>query len=211
LKIFSRHGTEAASLRMVAVEARLGIGTVQRHFAGKAGLIQAVDAHVISVIAAAMTEPRSDQGTDPIADVGQRVTALISERPYVIDYLGDRIGDLRRSRRDWQVALGTVACSATRPGRPRRRVGGAQSADLGLGHRHIACTHCQAYCWTIQHTSSAKPLGERGQHVDPRGAVPCRICSAVVLSRQFVRPQHSSGGLPRETLRGNAIWSAACG
>jgi AcrR family transcriptional regulator len=93
LKIFSRHGTEAASLRMVAAEARLGIGTVQRHFAGKAALIQAVDAHVMSVIAAAMTEPRSDQGTDPIADVGQRVTALISQRPYVIDYLGRSLVD----------------------------------------------------------------------------------------------------------------------
>jgi AcrR family transcriptional regulator len=93
LKIFARHGTEAASLRMVAVEAGVGIGLVQRHFGSRPGLIKAVDDHVLAVIAAAIAEPRPGPPGDPVAEVGQRVTSLIGQHPHVVDYLGRALID----------------------------------------------------------------------------------------------------------------------
>lgn len=93
LKTFARHGTETASLRMVAVEAGVGIGVVQRHFGGKPGLIKAVDDHVMAVISTVVAEPPPGRTGDPVADIGQRVTSLIGQHPHLVDYLGRALID----------------------------------------------------------------------------------------------------------------------
>jgi AcrR family transcriptional regulator len=46
LRLFAEHGPEAVSLRRVAAEAGVSPGLVAHHFGSKAGLRQAVDAHV---------------------------------------------------------------------------------------------------------------------------------------------------------------------
>jgi AcrR family transcriptional regulator len=93
LKVFARHGADAASLRMVAGEAGVGIGVVQRHFGSKPGLIKAVDDHVVAVIGAAIAQPLPGLQVDPVVEVGQRVTSLIGQHPHVVDYLGRALID----------------------------------------------------------------------------------------------------------------------
>ena len=50
LKSFATHGAAATSLRAVAAAAGVSLGSVQHHFATKAGLIQAVDDYVLDVV-----------------------------------------------------------------------------------------------------------------------------------------------------------------
>jgi AcrR family transcriptional regulator len=49
LRLFAAHGPEAVSLRRVAAEAGVSPGLVAHHFGSKAGLRQAVDAHVAAL------------------------------------------------------------------------------------------------------------------------------------------------------------------
>jgi AcrR family transcriptional regulator len=49
LRLFAEHGPEAVSLRRVAAEAGVSPGLVAHHFGSKAGLRQAVDAHVAAL------------------------------------------------------------------------------------------------------------------------------------------------------------------
>jgi AcrR family transcriptional regulator len=87
LKTFAAHGTEAASLRVIAKAADTSVGLVQHHFGSKAGLIRAVDDYLLAVLGAALATPLPAPTTDPVAEVGRRVTTLIAEHPDVIDYL----------------------------------------------------------------------------------------------------------------------------
>jgi AcrR family transcriptional regulator len=57
LEIIAAHGTEAASLRMVAKAAGVSLGSVQHHFGTKANLIQAVDDHVMLVLTVSLRGP----------------------------------------------------------------------------------------------------------------------------------------------------------
>jgi AcrR family transcriptional regulator len=93
LTSFATHGTSATSLRTVAAAAGVSLGLVQHHFATKAGLIKAVDDHVLAVIRATLSEPIPEPPADSIADIGKRVTRFVAEQPDVMDYVGHALTD----------------------------------------------------------------------------------------------------------------------
>jgi AcrR family transcriptional regulator len=88
LKSFATYGTSATSLRTVAAAAGVSLGLVQHHFATKAGLIKAVDEHVLGLVTATMSQPIPEPPADSIAAIGNRVTQIIADHPDVLDYLG---------------------------------------------------------------------------------------------------------------------------
>ena len=93
LASFATHGTSATSLRTVAAAAGVSLGLVQHHFATKAGLIKAVDDHVLEVVRSTLSEPIPEPPADSIAEIGKRVTRLIAEHPDVMDYVGRALID----------------------------------------------------------------------------------------------------------------------
>jgi AcrR family transcriptional regulator len=93
LKSFAAYGTSATSLRTVAGAAGVSLGLVQHHFATKAGLIKAVDDHVLEVLRATLSQPVPEPPADSIADVGRRVGRLFAEQPEVLDYVGRALTD----------------------------------------------------------------------------------------------------------------------
>jgi AcrR family transcriptional regulator len=95
LKSFATQGTSATSLRAVAASAGVSLGLVQHHFATKAGLIKAVDDYVLSVVIGQVTQPIPDNTSDSVAEIGDRVTRMISEIPDITDYVGRALIDGR--------------------------------------------------------------------------------------------------------------------
>lgn len=93
LQSFAAHGTAATTLRGVAAAAGVSLGLVQHHFATKAGLIKAVDDYVVDVVIAPMAEPISEQSTDSVSEVGNRVNRIFAEHPDVATYLGRALVD----------------------------------------------------------------------------------------------------------------------
>ena len=93
LKSFATDGAAATSLRSVAADAGVSLGLVQHHFATKAGLIQAVDDYVMSVVIEMVSRPVSAHPEDSIADMGSRITNLVIEHPDVVDYFGRALID----------------------------------------------------------------------------------------------------------------------
>jgi AcrR family transcriptional regulator len=93
LTSFATYGTSATTLRGVASAAGVSLGLVQHHFVTKAGLIKAVDDHVLATMRATLSEPIPEPPADSIADVGKRVTRFIAEQPDVADYVGHAIVD----------------------------------------------------------------------------------------------------------------------
>lgn len=88
LACFATHGTSATSLRAVAAAAGVSLGLVQHHFATKAGLIKAVDDHVLEVMVATVSRPiPGPPAADSIAEIGNRVVRFIREQPVVVDYV----------------------------------------------------------------------------------------------------------------------------
>ena len=71
----------------------MSLGLVQHHFETKAGLIKAVDDYVMSVVIAVVSQPVSAAPRDSIADMGNRITALLLEHPDVVDYFGRALID----------------------------------------------------------------------------------------------------------------------
>lgn len=103
------HGTSATSLRQVAAAAGVSVGLVQHHFGTKARLIEAVDNHVMAVIAAGLAAPANTTVTDPVGDFGHRVSSLIAQHTDVIDYLGRAFieeRDITSTLFDGLVAMG---------------------------------------------------------------------------------------------------------
>lgn len=84
MRCFAEHGTEAASMRMVAQAAGVSVGLIQHHFGSKAALVEAVDAELITILREAAPSPMPPR--DTVADVGQRTTALIAQHPEALDY-----------------------------------------------------------------------------------------------------------------------------
>jgi AcrR family transcriptional regulator len=78
---------------MVADAAGLSVGLVQHHLACKAGLVQAVDDHVMAVVVATIAPPIPPPPADSIVDMGGRVTGMIAENPDVVDYVGRALID----------------------------------------------------------------------------------------------------------------------
>jgi AcrR family transcriptional regulator len=93
LKSFATYGTSATSLRTVAAAAGVSVGLVQHHFANKAGLIKAVDDHVLGLVIAAIAPPLAEPPADSIAEMGSRVTRMVAEQPDIVDYLGRALID----------------------------------------------------------------------------------------------------------------------
>jgi AcrR family transcriptional regulator len=93
LKSFAMYGTSATSLRTVAAAAGVSVGLVQHHFATKAGLVKAVDDHVLGVVIALIAAPMPEPPADSIAEMGNRVTRMVAEYPEVVDYVGRALID----------------------------------------------------------------------------------------------------------------------
>jgi AcrR family transcriptional regulator len=93
LKTFGAYGTSSTSLRAVAEAAGVSVGLVQHHFTNKAGLIKAVDDHVMAVVVATIAQPIAPPPSDSITEMGGRVTRIVSEHPEVVDYVGRALMD----------------------------------------------------------------------------------------------------------------------
>jgi AcrR family transcriptional regulator len=110
LKSFATHGAAATSLRSVAASAGVSLGLVQHHFATKAGLIKAVDDHVLAQVLTAISRPIPD-ATDSVAEIGGRVATIIAEQTDIASYVGRALIDgspLGTSIFDALVGFGTA-------------------------------------------------------------------------------------------------------
>jgi AcrR family transcriptional regulator len=95
MKILATHGASGTSLRAVAAAAGVSLGSVQHHFATKAGLVKAVDDWALAVVVTAITQPIPDTTPDSVAEIGDRVTRMIAEQPEIADYIGRALIDGR--------------------------------------------------------------------------------------------------------------------
>jgi AcrR family transcriptional regulator len=95
MKIMATHGASGTSLRAVAAAAGVSLGSVQHHFATKAGLVKAVDDWALAVVVTAITQPIPDTTPDSVAEIGDRVTRMIAEQPEIADYIGRALIDGR--------------------------------------------------------------------------------------------------------------------
>ena len=95
MRILATHGASGTSLRAVAAAAGVSLGSVQHHFATKAGLIKAVDDWALSVVVTAITQPVPDTTPDSVAEIGGRITRMIAENPDLADYIGRALTDGR--------------------------------------------------------------------------------------------------------------------
>ena len=93
LETFATYGTSATSLRTVAEAAGVSVGLVQHHFTNKAGLIKAVDDHVMSVVVATIAQPIPPPPADSIVEMGSRITWIMTEHPVIADYVGRALID----------------------------------------------------------------------------------------------------------------------
>ncbi len=87
LEVFSVHGTSNATLQMVAGAAGVSVGLVQHHFGSKDGLIEAVDAYALGIIASKLSTPLQEPVPDYLPEMGRQVTLLLAEHATVVDYL----------------------------------------------------------------------------------------------------------------------------
>ena len=91
LEVFSVHGTSNATLQMVAGAAGVSVGLVQHHFGSKDGLIEAVDAYALGIIASKLSTPLQEPVPDYLPEMGRRVTLLLAEHATVVDYLTHQV------------------------------------------------------------------------------------------------------------------------
>lgn len=90
----SRHGTDATTMRAVAEAAGVSHGLVQHYFRDKAGLITAVDSHILRRFNQAL-ESTTEPSSGGLDDVGERLLTLAREYPDVADYLGIALSEGR--------------------------------------------------------------------------------------------------------------------
>lgn len=93
LRSFARYGASATSLRTVAEAAGVSVGLVQHHFVNKAGLIKAVDDHVMAVVVESIAQPIPGPPADSVAAVGDRVSHIVAEHPDIVDYVARALID----------------------------------------------------------------------------------------------------------------------
>lgn len=111
MESFAVQGSAATTMRGVAAAAGVSLGLVQHHFTTKAGLIKAVDDHVLSLVIASMSQPLSEGNGDSISEIGGRINALIAAQPDVARYLGRVLVDgspFGATVFDTLLALGTA-------------------------------------------------------------------------------------------------------
>lgn len=110
LTCFATRGTAGTSLRTVASTAGVSLGLVQHHFATKAGLIKAVDDHVLALVLTAMSQP-IPEAADSVAEVGGRVAEIIADHTDIANYVGRALIDgspLGASIFDALIGFGTA-------------------------------------------------------------------------------------------------------
>ncbi|HTD57979.1 MAG TPA: TetR/AcrR family transcriptional regulator [Solirubrobacteraceae bacterium] len=116
LEGFARDGVAGTSIRDVAKAAEVSPGLVQHHFSNKAALIEAVNDYVIDIATNAFSRPPdNDSPADIQQQLGDRVTALVSEHPTALRYVARSAADgdetalelfdtfLTISRAQWQA------------------------------------------------------------------------------------------------------------
>lgn len=81
LRLFAEHGPDAVSLRRVAAAAGVSAGLVLHHFGSRAGLRQAVDAHVSSVFDELFTAMADADWASPAAAGTSLAEALMAQLP----------------------------------------------------------------------------------------------------------------------------------
>ncbi|GAB3668559.1 TetR/AcrR family transcriptional regulator [Actinocorallia lasiicapitis] len=88
LRCFAADGVAGTSLRAVAEAAGVSIGLVQHHFGTKARLVSAVEDHVLRIIGETVAStPLPAPPQDSLADLGHRVTSIMTEHPDVVAYV----------------------------------------------------------------------------------------------------------------------------
>lgn len=95
MKSFATQGFADTSLRAIAAAAGVSLGLVQHHFATKDGLIKAVDDYVLAVVITQITQDIPATTSDSVAEIGDRVTQMISNLPDIVDYVGRALIDGR--------------------------------------------------------------------------------------------------------------------
>jgi AcrR family transcriptional regulator len=111
LRSFAAYGASATSLRTVAEAAGVSVGLVQHHFTNKAGLVKAVDDHVMAVVVESIAQPIPAPPADSLVEMGGRVTRITAEHPDIVDYVGRALIDgspLGNSIFDTLAAFGMV-------------------------------------------------------------------------------------------------------
>jgi AcrR family transcriptional regulator len=93
MRSFATYGASATSLRTIAEAAGVSVGLVQHHFANKAGLIKAVDDHVMGVVIAIIAQPMPGPPADSLNEMGNRVTQLVAEHTDIVDCFGRALID----------------------------------------------------------------------------------------------------------------------
>ncbi|WP_342314693.1 TetR/AcrR family transcriptional regulator (plasmid) [Mycobacterium avium subsp. hominissuis] len=87
---FAARGVEATSLRQVAARGGVSIGLVQHHFGSKAGLVEAVDAHVADVVGEVLV---SAPEAVTVEAFGDQLMALLTQHSVVAEYLARAMAD----------------------------------------------------------------------------------------------------------------------
>lgn len=138
LRLFALHGADAVTVRQIAAAAEVSPALVVRHYGSRAGLRQAVDAHVLQTLATLLVDMTQAQATHPaatsLADVLLQKLPTDSPIPRYLARLfvdgGDtardlfrRLLDLSEAALDAMVEAGTAA-----PGADRRM----RAAFLGI-------------------------------------------------------------------------------
>ncbi|WP_042410506.1 TetR/AcrR family transcriptional regulator [Streptacidiphilus carbonis] len=67
LRLFAERGADAVTVRQIAAAAGVSAGLVVHHFGSKAGLLEAVDQHVLGLFDAMLAELSAGSGADPLA------------------------------------------------------------------------------------------------------------------------------------------------
>lgn len=101
VRTLAEKGVAATSLRAVAEEAGVSIGLVQHYFHNKAGLVAAVDDHVLQVFGEIIeAAPKPDAAGGYPLGMGGRFARLLYEHPDLANYIahalieGDKIGSV---------------------------------------------------------------------------------------------------------------------
>src|SRR5262245_17253182 len=94
LAAFAAGGVKATSIRDIAEDAGVSPGLVQHYFPTKAALRDAVNQHVIAVVAARFDDlPAGADRRAPFAELGDRITALVRANPDEARYAARAIAE----------------------------------------------------------------------------------------------------------------------
>jgi AcrR family transcriptional regulator len=90
---FATRGVRGTSIRAVARAAGVSPGLVQHHFRTKAGLRAAVDEYVRSIAVDAFKDVDAGALEDPVAELGDIITAVVRDHPTALLYVARSVSD----------------------------------------------------------------------------------------------------------------------